>query len=249
MDVLMYTNFVSSLLTMYDLCSRFYKNLSLDIARPSTPLDHFSKQNLTIIKSNLVSPPPDRDKGIYHLQKPIPQPDGSYKATNVESGFLISGIDDALALAKLSIVLTQKKTTISIKLDMITNEEKRSHLILLGGSVSNRVAHELHRDYLPMRHQFYTAEGMTIHGTTCRGGEYGHILFMANPWEPAKRVLWLAGLGPLGTGAAVDFLLNRFNDHAPKEILKTDSWILFTKANLDSKGTIQEIVQIGHCLI
>jgi hypothetical protein len=68
---------------------------------------------------------------------------------------------------------------------------------------------------------------------------------MNNPWNKNNKIIWLAGLGPAGTGAAVDFLIESFNNKAPSELSEIEEWVLFIKGNIKN-GRITEVVQIGH---
>lgn len=71
---------------------------------------------------------------------------------------------------------------------------------------------------------------------------------MRNSWNKDKIVIWVAGLGPLGTGAAVDFLINSFQDEAPSELFSKSEWILFIKG-VAKDGAISGSNQIGHYVI
>lgn len=214
--------------------------------KESLPLDWFRNQEITIICSSLFAPKHDEDSKYYSLYKlgyseePVP----------VGSGFFVTGIYDTLALSKLSIALIEKRTVLSIVIDTAKEEVKKDNLCLLGGPSSNLVGKEIYDYCLSRKNRFYSADGgLTVHGNTYHGGEYGHILFMNNPWNKSKKLLWLAGLGPFGTGAAVDFLINHFQDKAPKELTKDIDWVLFVRGVSNQKGELTEINPLGHMLM
>lgn len=177
-------------------------------SRKSFPLDKFRKQEVVIIGSSLLAHHNDKSKNYYSLVKPMKDKNGEWKDVPIGSGFNVTGIYDAFGLTKLSIALIQRNSLISLGIDSIDEKLKKEHLCLMGGKSSNLVARELYYDYLPSKFQFYGKEGgLDIHGKNFKSGGYGHILSMENPWNKNKRVIWLAGLGHLGTGAAVDFII------------------------------------------
>lgn len=153
-------------------------------------------------------------------------------------------------MSKLSIALIAKEAVLSFAIDTLRERVREDNLCLLGGRSSNLIGKEIYEDYLPQKHRFYSEDGgLTVHGNTFHGGEYGHILFMTNPWNKSKKLLWLAGLGSFGTGAAVDFLINHFQDKAPKELTKDIDWVLFVRGISNQEGGITEINPIGHMLL
>ena len=226
----------------YSFIKYFSKKGLAFFSKESLPLDWFSKQEITIISSSLFAP--KHNQSYYSLVKPG-YSDGN--AVPVGSGFYVTGIYDTLALAKLSISLIQKQAVLSIGIDTIKEDVKNENLCLLGGTSSNLIGKEIYDNYLPSKHRFYSSNGgLNIHGTIHSDGECGHILFMNNPWNKNKKILWLAGLGPFGTGAAVDFLINSFGVKAPKELTKDNSWVLFIKGVPNKDGDIIEINPIGY---
>jgi len=229
----------------YSIFNFFRKKGLKFFTKKSLPLDWFKDQDITIICSSLFAPLHNNEAKYYSLFKPYSKD----HLVPVGSGFFVTGIYDALALSKLSIAFVEKGAVLSIGIDTIRDDVKDDNLCLLGGPSSNLLAKEIYDDYLPQKHRFYSPDGgLTVHGNTFHGGQYGHILFMTNPWNKGKKVLWLAGLGPFGTGAAVDFLINNFKDKAPKELTKETDWVLFIQAVPNEKGDIAEINPIGSML-
>ena len=231
----------------YFLLSYFRKKALKFFKKESLPLDYFESKEITVICSSLFAPPHNPQANYYSLVKI------GYSDRGVEpvgSGFLVTGIYDALALSKLSIALIERGAVLSIGVDTVMEQVKDENLCLLGGPTSNLIGKKIYDNYLSPKHRFLSEDGgLTVHGNTFHGGEYGHILFMTSPFNRSKKLLWLAGLGPFGTGSAVDFLINRFKDSAPKELMRDSDWILFVRGVPSEKGDILEINPIGHVIV
>lgn len=226
---------------------KFFRKKGLKyFTEESLPIDWFKKQEVTIICSSLFAPLHNHDANYFSLVKP-------YSKDNivpVGSGFFVTGIYDTLALSKLSIAFVEKGAVLSIGIDTIRDDIREDNLCLLGGPSSNIIGKEIYDDYLPQKHRFYSSDGgLSVHGNTFNGGQYGYILFITNPWNKSKKLLWLSGLGPFGTGAAVDFLINNFKDKAPNELTKENNWILFLQGAANQEGAITEINPIGHTIL
>ena len=226
---------------------KFFRKKSLKFfTKESLPLDWFKDQEVTIICSSLFAPLHNQSQNYYSLFKPY----SNDNVVPVGSGFFVTGIYDTLALSKLSIAFVEKGAVLSIGIDTIKDDIKEDNLCLLGGPSSNSIGKELYEEFIPQKYHFYTPEGgLRVHGNTFNGGQYGYILSMTNPWNKNKKILWLAGLGPFGTGSAVDFLINNFKDKAPNELTKEKEWILFIQGVADEKGDITSINPIGHIVL
>lgn len=233
----------------FSLANYFRKMGLAYFSKKSLPLDKFNGQEVVIVCSSLFAPHNDKASGYYSLVKPMKNEGAEWREVPVGSGYNVTGIYDVLGLNKTSIALIRRKCLISVTIDPLDDSIKKENLCLIGGRVSNSVSRELYDDFIPLKFHFYGSQGgMTVHGINMHGGGYGHILLMKNPWNKDKRVLWVAGLGPLGTGAAIDFLINSFQEEAPSELFHKTEWILFIKG-VAKDGSIVRVNQIGHHVV
>ncbi|MBE9594522.1 MAG: hypothetical protein IMF19_13710 [Proteobacteria bacterium] len=75
------------------------------------------------------------------------------------------------------------------------------------------------------RYSIMRFEG-TTYGANSLGGHLGVALKYRNPWNEKRQILWLAGIGPVGTEAAVYFVTQEFDtDIVPRSIKESLYWI------------------------
>lgn len=227
-----------------------FKGLGLKyFTNKSFPLDAFYNQEVVIVCSSLYAPPNDKSKNYFSLCKEIPDNNGEIHQIPVGSGFNVTGIRDVFGLAKITIALIERKTTLTLVIDPVDPKLKNANLCLIGGKSSNLIARELYYNFLSAKYNFHSKEGgYDIHGKNYKGGGCAHILSIKSPWNEKKRILWLAGLGPLGTDAAIHFITNCFKDGMPPEITRNSDWVLFIKG-VANNGIITDVNPIGHYII
>lgn len=227
-----------------------FKGLGLKyFTNKSFPLDAFYNQDVVVVCSSLYAPPNDKSKNYFSLCKEIPDENGEVRQIPVGSGFNVTGIRDVFGLTKITIALIERKTTLTLVVDPVDPKLKNENLCLIGGKSSNLIARELYQNFLSGKHDFHGKEGgYDIHGKNFKGGGYAHILSIKSPWNEKKRILWLAGLGPLGTDAAIHFITNCFKDSVPSEITKNSDWVLFIKG-VANNGIITDVNQIGYYIM
>jgi S-layer like family, outer domain len=164
-----------------------------------------------------------------------PDPHGPEKARSRDGYY---GIDLALFLGTFLNYVPE----ILVRLDTETKKEDlRQNLILIGGPITNRVTEEFNK-YLPV----YFAPDKNIHSkiskTTYSSDETGIIVKIANPHNPEKAVLVVAGKRFSGTRAAITAFLKGFkqiysgNRFKPSAIAKVVEGL-----DLDSDGVVDAV--------
>jgi|GEM_PF-5081385 len=58
---------------------------------------------------------------------------------------------------------------------------------------------------------------MVVGGTTYDKGYHGVAVRDRNPFNTKRRILCLVGIGPFGTAAASDFVINKFDEQSSKK--------------------------------
>lgn len=151
----------------------------------------------------------------------------------------IMGLYDAFALAELYAALLHSQINTQLALDDLSARERsENNLVLLGSPSSNLVAREVYSEGAHSWLQFDdTYSSFTLSQDThfC-GGHHGLIAWLRNPWNADRRVLWMAGLGTVGTGAAVRFVLDSFEDAVPDEVKNSDQFVIAVRGEIDSAG-------------
>jgi len=104
--------------------------------------------------------------------------------------------------------------SLTVKLDTeVRREDLLSNLILIGGPVTNKVVEKVNSK-MPIRFEKGEAWHIfsTISGRRYFGDETGLIVKAQNPFNPAKRILILAGRRYPGTRASVIAFLKKFGE-------------------------------------
>lgn len=151
----------------------------------------------------------------------------------VQSPVPITGIRDCFGLACLAAELVKSKINFELRIDPISAQEKTKNLILFGSPSSNLVAREFYQKHLPPTANFKYGLGYgvmmfeeTTYGANFQSGHLGVALKYRNPWNEKRQILWLAGIGPVGTEAAVFFVTQEFDTNiVPKSIKESPYWI------------------------
>ena len=208
----------------------FIRNFSPsdDIEKPD--LTSQPERGVTIVMSSLYAAPKDavfKEATPRHL-------------VGVSGGYHVTGLFDALGLAKLAATFAVHKKRLTVITDWAGQaplDQLNSDVVLIGGSSSNLAAGEL-QDLVCHETPLYAESGRYLLNNSEFGdGATGHILWMENPWSPGHRITWLAGLGPAGTGAAIEwFLLNQCGSMACHD--PCNRGIQFIKGTFDSSGQL-----------
>lgn len=164
-----------------------------------------------------------------------PDPHGPEKARSRDGYY---GIDLALFFGTFLNYVPE----INVRLDTeVKKEELKQNLIVIGGPITNRVTEEFNR-HLPV--QF--APDKNIHSkiskTTYSSDETGIIVKIANPYNPEKAVLVVAGKRFSGTRAAITAFLKGFaqicagNRFRPNTVAKVVEGL-----DMDSDGVVDAV--------
>jgi len=133
------------------------------------------------------------------LLKPLP--DG--KAMPITSGFPVTGIYDLYGQLLLASALGSLGLPFTFISDLMPEEARNRNLICFGSPTSNLLSGEIF-DCLQAaladvfswgsRHASFCLQGEDYHS-----GNEGVAFGYTSPWHPERRVLVLAGIGPMGT--------------------------------------------------
>jgi len=215
--------------------------------RAARPFRGFGDHKCVIILSSLYPRPGDvafkptkfisenKAEG-YHVSPPAP----------------FTGIRDAFGLGRLTAQLVKMGVDFELRVDPVGDEEKLNDLILFGSPSSNLLAKEYYEEHLPSECEFaYDANYsvITFQGVKYEGGQIGHVLKHRNPWNPDRKLLWLAGLGPLGTEAAALFCIENFDSRKISlEVVNSKQWIALISARLVGHYVRQAVYAAGKPL-
>lgn len=211
--------------------------------RPATAsvLDSFANVNVSVVCSSLYA------NQICGECIPLVkhQPNGHPVA--VSSGYFVTGIDDAIALATLAMSLHERHATLTFGIDQESTAAKNGHMVLLGGPSSNLIGLDVYENHFAPSQKFFSAaQGLVVNGAEYRQGNYGYIVSMRNPWAHNSRILWMAGLGPSGTGAAVRLVVAGFDPATIALVKGHEDFILFVQGELGGEGQVLNTKVIGH---
>jgi hypothetical protein len=198
-----------------------------DFEGSSSPFARFKGEETFIFMSSLFAPP--------EVTTPCGKIHFLYSASGdalvpVSTGYNVTGVEDAIGLSKVTSALVEHGARVNFEFDRSANVLKENHLILIGGPAANAVGHTIYESHISPSRKFLTASGgVKIGRHEHRGGQFGWLCSVSNPWNPAKRVLWLAGMGPFGTGAAVEYAISYFAKCTPPEVQGWDDWTVFIR--------------------
>ncbi len=201
---------------------------------PLSPLSVFKSEKVSVFMSSLFAPPPiETNEGtLYFLYST-----NGERLSPVGSGCFVTGLSDALGLAKLAVALIQQSCDFTYELEESLDTIRNNHLILIGGPSSNAVGKRIYEECIPVERKFLAANGgITVGNTVYSSGEYAWLTSLPNPWNSEKRVLWMAGLGPFGTEAAIDYAIGHFSKRTPPEVQSKKDWTIFVKGVLTESG-------------
>lgn len=208
------------------------------------PLDTLPKGELVVVLSSLLSTPPSLLPEMTPFLKPWEKTErDEFKCIPVSGGFLATGVTDSFALAEVAVALAKRKRDAQFRLDELSDHEKAKNLILMGSPTSNLVSRDLYVDFLPpfIQSRFCyddSFSAMFLNGLVMQGGQFGLVAKLTNPWNPECSIIWLAGLGPVGTGGAVRFAITDFDRKTPRDIKRAGQWLLVLEARVDRQGYI-----------
>ncbi len=205
--------------------------------RGISSLRGFEEGDTCIVLSSLY--PTSMDKAIF---KPETIEGTEVRGMAVQSPVPVTGIRDSFGLARLAAELVKSEINFELRIDPISAQEKTKNLILFGSPSSNLVAREFYQKYLPPTANFkydlsygiMMFEG-TSYGANFQSGHLGVALKYRNPWNEKSQILWLAGIGPVGTEAAVFFVTQEFDtDIVPRSIKESPYWIALIEGKTSS---------------
>lgn len=148
----------------------------------------------------------------------------------------LTGVMDGLAMAQIGAWLTKRKKTFELRIDATIedNERRENDLILVGGPTSNLLTRDV---VVRINQDVFSWDGTGRYAnlilnriTPFTGGNHGVAIRDRNPWNTQRRVLVVGGLGPHGTAAAVDFVINQFEEKAGNNIKNAEWWVAITSA-------------------
>jgi hypothetical protein len=210
----------------------------------SGPLDTFGNAEVSVICSSLFANPISGDC------IPLVKHQSNGHPVAVSSGFFVTGIDDAIALASLGMALHSRKSKVTFGIDHGSTAAKNGHLILLGGPSSNLIGLDVYENHFTTSKKFFSpAQGLLVNGAEYRQGNYGYVVSMRNPWAHDFRLLWMAGLGSFGTGAAVRLVVAGLAASTIETIKGHDDFILFVRGELGPEGQVVDTKIIGHSFL
>ena len=164
-----------------------------------------------------------------------PDPHGPEKARSKDGYY---GMDLALFLG----TYLNNVTKLNVLLDTEAGSEALSdNLILIGGPVVNSIAHQVN-DKLPIRFELDNTIRSDISGKLYTSDETGIVVKAANPFNPRKFILVIAGKRNQGTRAVIITFLKHFdqiiegNIHNRKVIAKVVEGI-----DLNSDGVVDDV--------
>lgn len=128
-----------------------------------------------------------------------PEPHGPLKTTARDGHYAVQ-----LALFLGQFCELPKGFAVKLDVDVKTEKEERSNLILIGGPGTNLLTADIN-PYLPYRfnEKNYWAGLMDSKGNTYAGTSDGLVAKIKNPYDKSKRIMVLAGNRHIGTKAAV----------------------------------------------
>ena len=150
----------------------------------------------------------------------------------------LTGVMDAMALAQIGAWLSHENIDFDLRIDKTLNEsEKEQNLILVGSPTSNLISKEV-TERVP-KEKFHFTSGyskIVSRGIEFPGGKFGVAIKDRNPFNSTRKILCLAGIGPVGTGAAVDFVINQFGSEVSQKVRKSQFWVVIVRGSLE-EGT------------
>lgn len=176
--------------------------------RKNTLLGKF-KEPISLISSNLFAIQGGttiKASGGEFRAAPLlkPRPDGT--AVPINSGFPVTGIYDSFGQVEVGTALGTLKLSFKIFDDMDPKLDKNENLICFGSPSSNLLSgHVFDNLQSVLNEHFDWGDGhnsFTIGGELLNSGDDGIILFHDSPWNQDRKILVLAGLGPMGTLAS-----------------------------------------------
>lgn len=219
--------------------------------RGKSPLDTLPKGEVMVVLSSLLSTPPDLLPQMTPFLKPWEKTErGDFMCIPVSGGFLATGVTDSFALAELAIALAKRKRDFQFRLDDLSGDDRAQNLILMGSPTSNLVSRDLYKDFLPpfIQNRFCYDDSfstMFLDNVVIQGGQFGLVAKIANPWDPECSIIWVAGIGPAGTGGAVRFAIADFDEKTPQNVKKAQQWLLLVEAQVDKHGYIVDASYYG----
>jgi len=154
------------------------------------------------------------------------------KPTAISPPSPLTGVMDAIALAQIGGWLADQKIDFGLRIDeTISDEEKKENLILLGSPTSNTLTEDVTDGIPANKFAFTKSYTLQAEGVNYDGGDYGVAIRVANPFNRNRPALSLAGVGPIGTAAAADFCIRKF-ETASKDVRSSNCWLVIIRGIL-----------------
>jgi len=231
--------------------SAIWVQRALHRPRGKCPLDTLPQGDVVVVLSSLLSTPPSLLPEMTPFLKPWEKTErDEWMCIPVSGGFLATGVTDSFALAELAIALAKRKRDFQFRLDDLSGDDRANNLILMGSPTSNLVSRDLYKDFLPpfIQNRFCYDDSfstMFLDSVVIQGGQFGLVAKIANPWNPECSIIWVAGIGPAGTGGAVRFAVADFDERTPQNVKKAQQWLLLVEARVDEQGYIVDASYYG----
>lgn len=208
------------------------------------------KEPITLVSSNLyaleagtkINTPNGQFQAAPLLK---PNPDGT--AMPIRSGFLVTGMYDVFGQIEIVSALSRSKFSFEISYDSDPNVNKYDNLICFGSPSSNRISGETFNSLKSVLYgSFQWGSGynsFSIEKELFNRGDEGVILFHDSPWNPDRKVLILAGLGPMGTLACCKAASKWDICAVSKKQKNASNFIAGVKYNLLDKNMMKPLVK------
>ena len=148
------------------------------------------------------------------------------------------GLYDAVGLTILASRFQSCGLPCSVATDDLSERERQVNLVTLGSPSSNLVSRAFCER---IRTSIFdpTSSRILIGDQELTNGHFGVVILAKNPWNRDRVVAMLAGLGTVGTGAAVTFFTRSIDDHVIPKLRHSEEFGVVLSAREAQAGYVR----------
>jgi hypothetical protein len=168
------------------------------LAHLGAPLGLVSSSLFALAADTMINTPTGSWRAA-PLLKPLP--DG--RAEAITSGFPVTGVYDAHGQLTVAAALGGLRRSFTLVNDVMPKDTRDYSLICFGSPTSNLLSEEVFARLQGVLASVFSwgpcYASFTLDGEVFQGGNKGIAMAYTSPWDPQRKVLILAGIGPMGT--------------------------------------------------